>query len=625
MSALWSSGPRPFGIGWAYVLNALAATFCWMFFVSAGFSSSEILDGYYQIQAAALAKGCLAIDCGSATSFYPDATLYKGQYYFYWGLLPSVGYLLLSTAFGKLVGQYLLVIAFLFSLAYFYQRIIGEIVEGALDATPDAGGFWRLSSLPLLWLFLFNLPFPELRHAQASYEPIWFFDRFSIYEQQILFGLALAMPGIFALMKGLTRRSGHCLAVSTVLFSLAAWTRGTWLFLAVLSIPVAAVFIVTFAKQSHDNHRVGKSALWLAVSAVLLVGLLAWNYVRFESCFDFGTYARQHPVGAAYLRVLSGFVSPETKIWNAVFNVISYYGSPGLLQGLGLGKKVFAIREGMFPHFFTYNPQFVLLLILLPLGIYRAARSNGRLFIVMAVLTMVALYMNLVIMGMGLVVLMRYFVEFYYLIILVLFSVLVVLVPFRIAFVVMALAMSLYLPDNVAQFLKKKPELRSLQAQAMQSPDTGLRTPFVVEDAVWPRGRMAAATAKAFTDYNVIGFYPGPESSVLASDVAATFVIPDTSASRQPERGTLTVQGLKSLTRNGNVLFFVDDQPIGSIRVNRKEPADASIPIPFELRKNAPHKILMVFLPEGNAYLPPLPPPIPSLLLTSVGLSTDGL
>ncbi len=622
MSASSNSATPPIGIGWAYVLNALAATVCWMFFLSGGFSSPGILDGYYEIQAAALAKGCLAIDCGSATSFYPDASLYKGQYYFYWGLLPSVGYLSLSTVFGKVVGQYALVTALLFSLTYFYQRIIGEIVEGALDAVPDAGRLWRLSSLPLLWLFLFNLPFPALSHARPSYEPIWFFDRFSIYEQQILFGLALAMPGIFALIRGLTSRSAQMVAVSTVLFSLAAWTRGTWLILGLLSIPVAAVYITRFSEHGHGNGRVWKSALWLGISVVLLGALLVLNYVRFDSFFDFGAYVRQHPVGAAYLRVMSAHVSTATKIWNAIFNAISYYGSPGLLQGLDLEKRVFAIREGMFPYFFSYNPQFVLLLVLFPLGMYRAARSSARLFIAMAVLTVVALYMNLVVIGMGLVVLMRYFIEFYYMVILVLFGVLVALVPFRIAVVVMALSISLYLPHNISQFFHKTPELRALEVQGTQSPDTDLHTPFIVKDAVWPRGRIAAEMAGSFTEYNVIGFYPGPEGSLLASDVAAAFVIPDTFGS--PGGGRLTVQGLRSLPVDGKVLFLVDDRQIGSIRASRKAPTDASMPIPFELRKNAPHKILMVFLPEGHAHLPPLPPPIPALLLRSVSLSAHG-
>lgn len=615
-----SNGREPaIGLGWAYLLNAGVATLFWMYFLSGGFSAPGILDGYYNIQAAALAKGCLAIGCGSTSSFYPDASLFMGQYYFYWGLLPSVGYLGLSTVLGKLVGQYALVAAFLFSLTYFYQRIIGEIVGGALDTAPNAGKLWRFSSLPLLWLFLFNLPFPQLWHAQPSYEPIWFFDRFSIYEQQILFALALAMPGIFVLVRGLTRGSAQLVAVSTVLFSMAAWTRGTWFILAFLSIPVAAVFIAKFARQECDNYTMRKSAIWLAVSVMLLGGLLVWNYVRFESFFDFGEYAHQHPVGAAYLRVMSAHVSPATKLWNAMFNVISYYGSPGLSRGLGLDQKVFAVREGMFPYFFSYNPLLLPLLVLFPLGMYRAAKSSVRLFVTMTVLAVVALYMNLVIIGLGLVVLMRYFIEFYYLIILVLFGVLVALVPFRIAFLAMAIAISLYLPDNISQFIHKRPELRLLPAQGVQIRHTSSHTPFVVKDAVWPRGCVAAETARAFTDYNVIGFSPGPEGSLLASDVAAAFVIPETSGSRA--EGKLTVQGLRSLMTYGKVLFLVDDRQIGSIRVNPEAPVDASMPVRFELRKDAPHKILMIFLPLDHAYSPPLPPPMPVLLLRSVSLS----
>lgn len=611
-------------IGWAYALNALAATLCCMVFLSGGFGSPGILDGYYEIQAASLAKGCLSIDCGSVTSFYPDASLYKGQYYFYWGLIPSLGYLLFSTVFHTVVAQYLLVGAFLFCLTYFYQRIVAEIVNGALDAIPGIGRLWSLASLPLLWLFLFDLPFPDIGRGQPSFEPIWFFDRFSIYEQQILFGLALGLPGIFALVRGISTRRAPLVAFSTVMFALAAWTRGTWIFLAVLSIPIAVVCLVKSVKQEHDNRALAKSAIWLPISVAILGALLVWNYVRFESFLDFGAYARQHPVGDAYLRVLSGFVSPETKVWNAVFNTISYYGSPGLSQGLGLGQKVFAIQEGMFPYFFSYNPQFVPLLILFPLGMYRASRSNVRLFISMVVLAAAALVMNLVIIGMGLVVLMRYFVEFYYLVILVLFCVLVALIPFRIAFVLMVLAMLPYLPGNISQFISKKPELRVLQAQPKPGSEERLRTPFIVKNARWPRGRVAAGRTESFTDYNVIGFYPGPKGSLLARDVAAAFVIPTTSADAPQNGGKLTVQGLRSLTQDGKVLVLVDDRPIGSIGVNPEVPTDASIRIPFVLRKEAPHKILMVFLPAGHTHLAPVPQPIPDLLLKGIGLFVHG-
>ena len=61
------------------------------------------------------------------------------------------------------------------------------IVDIALNGRADEPSWWRLTALLLLWLFLFNLPLPSSVVG-------FFFGRFSIYEQQIVFALAFIMP-----------------------------------------------------------------------------------------------------------------------------------------------------------------------------------------------------------------------------------------------------------------------------------------------------------------------------------------------------------------------------------------------------------------------------------------------
>ncbi len=80
------------GLRAVYALNALVAALAWLYFVSAGFSANGILDGVYEIQAAMLRQGQLTIVPGPLSMFFHDALMYWGEYYFYWGLLPSASF-----------------------------------------------------------------------------------------------------------------------------------------------------------------------------------------------------------------------------------------------------------------------------------------------------------------------------------------------------------------------------------------------------------------------------------------------------------------------------------------------------------------------------------------------------
>ena len=78
-----------YGAGAAYALNAFVAALAWLYFVSAGFSATGLVDGVYEIQAAMLGQGRLTIEPGPLSVFFHDSLLFWGQAYFYWGLLPS--------------------------------------------------------------------------------------------------------------------------------------------------------------------------------------------------------------------------------------------------------------------------------------------------------------------------------------------------------------------------------------------------------------------------------------------------------------------------------------------------------------------------------------------------------
>ena len=195
---------KSFLVSVAFLANALLVSLAWLYFVSHGFTANGIVDGVYEIQASMLGQGRLAIVPGPLERFYHDALMYWGQYYFYWGLLPSAVLLALTTVFGRFAGHYATVFGFLFLFVYFYQRIIARILACASVNAPGGSeqsglrAAGTIAAITLTWLLIFVIPFPG--------ELSWFFGRFAVYEQQVLFGLALAFPGLYLLVTGIEKK-----------------------------------------------------------------------------------------------------------------------------------------------------------------------------------------------------------------------------------------------------------------------------------------------------------------------------------------------------------------------------------------------------------------------------------
>ena len=126
-------------------------------------------------------------------------------------------FLAFDVVFGRLAAHYVTVFLFLFSLVYYFQRIIAEFFDAASSGDAPAGPSATVSAILLTWVILFVILYP-LEHG-------WFFGRFAVYEQQVLFGLALGFPGLYYLIKGLRTRHLPSVAAATLFFCLAACTR----------------------------------------------------------------------------------------------------------------------------------------------------------------------------------------------------------------------------------------------------------------------------------------------------------------------------------------------------------------------------------------------------------------
>jgi hypothetical protein len=600
-------------------LNAFLITFCCIYFLSNGFRSDGILDGFYEIQARSLALGSLSIVPGPPEFFYHDVSLYHGKYYFYWGLLPSLAYMVIFQVANRIVAHYLIVFAFLFCFTYFYQLVISEIVYEALWMNGNANSSLKFAPLGLTWLFMFNLPL-------SSIPSTWFFSRFAVYEQQIIFGLALAMPGIYLLVRGLKLQSASHLFKAAFCFSLAAWTRGTWFMWALASIPAVMIAARMFPASAGVSSRLRSHYLWICGAVCLLLGLFILNWVRFDSVWNFGLF-HQDPGRYEYLRAQTRFFSPETKFWNFIFNLSSYYGSPELTTGLGLVDLSSSSWEGRPPCFFYRDPQFLLLLVLAPLGIYRVTRRGNGAIISALVVAACALYLNVTVCLFGVMVIMRYFMEFYYLTILCFFAVLLWLVPCRYAILGMVLLMLPNALGTVENFANVEPELRLTDATANFRPvadktASGERTWFIERSAVWPKGTISRADTRSFRRYNVIGIRPGPDLTFVASDVTALYIIPG-EHSGGSGRGSLLIKNLRSVSDDGKALFFVDGFKVGQIEIDASRSIDTSFELEPKIKSNVQHQILIMFLPKNSNYLPPRPRSSRAFTFTEVSLYID--
>ena len=586
-----------------YLLNSLAATFCWVYFLSDGFHAAGLLDGVYDLQAHALAHFHLAIEPGPSQNFYFDIGLYNGKYYYYQGLLPAILHAGLTKILGRVLSSYLIASGFLFCFAYFFQRIIGDIVEKSLKSA-DSFKFWLLlGSLPLLWLFLFNLPFPFNEYT-------WFFGRFAIYEQQIIFGLSIMMPAIFLLMRGLASQNEQLLCIAGFLCSLAAWTRITWLVFAAMVIIIIYMYSARSRNGRFFSIASRKVILWQTASVVLLAGLLVLNFIRFDSLFEFGQ-KYLNPMHYIYLRSIVGHFSPTTRFWNFVFNILVYYGSPDLVKGLGLIGKSSSFWEIMPVSYFHFNPQFLPIFVLIPLGLYKAFRKNRDLFLMMVCVGLTAIYMNLLITVAGPVVIFRYFIEFYYFVLLLFFMVIVMLIPYRFALPAIILLLCVSLPGNFKAFTAFKPELRlvdpdkNLQVIVDATQPKMPKTPFIEKNAVWFQQTVSYPNRGSFKKYNSIGAYPASGEMILCTDLAALYIVPGKDSGDICAKNALIIKNLKSLVEDGIVRFYADGYHIGDLNVNIKTSVNGCFPLKDRIQRKAPYQILMVFIPKDREFLSP--------------------
>jgi len=574
------------------VLNAIVAALLWLAFVSYGFIAQGVLDSVYEIQAHSLAHGSLVIVPGLDVLFHHDMMIHRGQSYFYQGLVPSVIFMAAKAVLGRVAAHYVVVFAFFLTLVFFLQKLILDVMENARGAADRSPWETCLSAVVLTWLVLFVVAYPVERR--------WFFGRFIIYEQQIVFGLAFALASMYFVVRGIRVRSALLIAASALFLGLAAATRPSWFVLATVSIPVATAWI-----YRSSGWREAPLAVWVMLGAALLltVSPLVLNYARYGSPLDFGT-SYQNPGDPEYLRVLKAVYSPATRAWNVLFNALAFYFPMPLTQYPALFRNSFSLWAEYPPGLFYFNPQFAPMLLLVPLAFVLGWKEKSRLLPALCVLAAVAAYMNALLLVYANAVLVRFFIEFYYPLMLLFAAALAMFLRPAFVAVILALCLAPYIPSTVRGFATGKPMVMTVDPDASFA-DTSPRPTrkHLVKDPIWPVAHISAAFADRMRLYNTMGVAAYSDGSLRAKDLFVVYVIPGPKGSSS-SAARLTIRGLQSLEHPGTMRFFIDDRPVGEVRVNPSDPVNCDFPVPKSWLGPGPSQVLGVFYAEGTRFLP---------------------
>ena len=200
-----------------------------------------------------------------------DISLYRGKYYMYWGVAPALTfvapYLLVSSNFPL---ECTIALWFALAGAVFGYLLMLNLLEGIQKKPPS--GFQRYFGALLI---LGSLPYGLL------------LTRSHIYEQAIFSGHAYAMASLYLFHLVSTKKEKFSRV--RLGYALAGFCYG----LALMSRPTYALLSPAFLFISYFSNsiRLKEQAKYFFMSlGPLIVLMLAYNYFRFESPFEFGFF-----------------------------------------------------------------------------------------------------------------------------------------------------------------------------------------------------------------------------------------------------------------------------------------------------------------------------------------------
>jgi len=195
-----------------------------------------------------------------------DLTLYKGEYYLYWGPVPALLLAIIKPFYSSPVPDNILTFIFLAGLLIFQIMLVLEIWKNYFQETPA-------------WIILLSISFIGLINPilYMLVEP-------RIYEAAVASGQFFFIGGLYFLFATFNRPSSVSLVFTGIFFALAVASRTT------LLLPIGFLVLITilWAIKSFPA-AVAKFSILLIVPLTLGAISYGWyNYERFNSISEFG-------------------------------------------------------------------------------------------------------------------------------------------------------------------------------------------------------------------------------------------------------------------------------------------------------------------------------------------------
>jgi tetratricopeptide (TPR) repeat protein len=196
-----------------------------------------------------------------------DMSYYKGKLYLYFGVTPAV---VLFWPYVALTGHYL-------------SQKDAAVIFCLVGFLVSAGLLWALWRRYFAEVNVAVVAAGTLALGLATLVPLML-SRCGVWEVPISCGYALTMLALAAIWKALHEPKRRCwwLAAASVAYGLAVGARPSLLFGAV-------VLLVPVAQAWRERRKVRASLLAATVPIALIgLGLMIYNFLRFDSAFDFG-------------------------------------------------------------------------------------------------------------------------------------------------------------------------------------------------------------------------------------------------------------------------------------------------------------------------------------------------
>ncbi len=198
-----------------------------------------------------------------------DTTLYNGKYYLYWGPVPAVLGVIVSSITSKPVTDTGLVFSFVVGIALFSVLLLRDIYK---EYKFSAWVFWGgvLASTV-------NIPL------------VWMLTRPKFYEVSISGGQFFLMAGFFAMFRAFRSQLPHkgYVVFSAIAFGLAGATRIN-LLPSMVFLAAVIFWRIYIVNQKKINGSLPALATAFLPLALIACSLFWYNHDRFGSIFEFG-------------------------------------------------------------------------------------------------------------------------------------------------------------------------------------------------------------------------------------------------------------------------------------------------------------------------------------------------